>query len=78
MKLYLEPPPFIFLIGYINVNQGVFCLIISYLRIKSYNVLNHNNCSTDWRFPFKVSLNKTFLPSLVPFDPEIFDKRFDM
>jgi hypothetical protein len=25
------------LIGYINVNKGVFCLIISYLRIKSYN-----------------------------------------
>jgi hypothetical protein len=42
---------FIFLIGYINVNKGVFCLIISYLRIKSYNVLNYNNCSTDWSFP---------------------------
>ena len=28
-----------------------FCLIISYLRIKSYNVLNYNNCSTDWSFP---------------------------
>ena len=41
---------FIFLIGYINVNKGVFCLIISYLRIKSYNVLNYNNCSTDWSF----------------------------
>ena len=41
----------IFLIGYINVNKGVFCLIISYLRIKSYNVLNYNNCSTDWSFP---------------------------
>ena len=41
---------FIFLIGYINVNKGVFCLIISYLRIKSYNVLNNNNCSTDWSF----------------------------
>ena len=42
---------FIFLIGYFNVNKGVFCLIISYLRIKSYNVLNYNNCSTDWSFP---------------------------
>ena len=42
---------FIFLIGYINVNKGVFCLIISYLRIKSYNVLNYNICSTDWSFP---------------------------
>jgi len=41
----------IFLIGYINVNKGVFCLIIIYLRIKSYNVLNYNNCSTDWSFP---------------------------
>jgi hypothetical protein len=28
-----------------------FYLIISYLRIKSYNVLNYNNCSTDWSFP---------------------------
>ena len=27
------------------------CLIISYLQIKSYNVLNYNNCSTDWPFP---------------------------
>ena len=26
------------------------CLIISYLQIKSYNVLNYNNCSTDCRF----------------------------
>jgi hypothetical protein len=42
---------FIFLIGYIKVNKGVFYLIISYLRIKSYNVLNYNNCSTDWSFP---------------------------
>ena len=46
---------FIFLIGYryINVNKGVFCLIINYLRIKSYNVLNYryNNCSTEWSFP---------------------------
>ena len=39
------------IIGYINVNKGVFCLIISYLRIKIYNVLNYNNCSTDWSFP---------------------------
>ena len=44
---------FIFLIGHINVNKGVFCLIISYLQIKSYNVLNYNNCSTDWPFPYK-------------------------
>ena len=36
---------------HINVNKGVFYLIISYLRIKSYNVLNYNNCSTDWSFP---------------------------
>jgi hypothetical protein len=28
-----------------------FCLIISYLQIKSYNVLNYNNCSADWPFP---------------------------
>ena len=46
---------FIFLIGYINVNKGVFCLIISYLR-KSYNVLNYNNCSTDWSFPSMATL----------------------
>ena len=44
---------FIFSIGYINVNKGVFCLIISYLRIKSYNVLNYNNCSTDWSFSLR-------------------------
>ena len=31
--------------------KGVFCLIISYLQIKSYNILNYNNCSTDWPFP---------------------------
>ena len=49
---------FIFLIGYINVNKGVFCLIISYLRIKSYNVLNYNNCSTDWSFPLKSNENE--------------------
>ena len=30
--------------------KGVFYLIISYLRIKIYNVLNYNNCSTDWIF----------------------------
>ena len=43
---------FIFLIGYIYVNiKGVFCLKICYLRIKSYNVLNYNNCSNDWSFP---------------------------
>jgi hypothetical protein len=46
---------FIFLIGYINVNNGVFCLIISYLRIKSYNVLNYNNYSTDWSFPLQFA-----------------------
>jgi hypothetical protein len=44
---------FIFLIGHINVNKGLFCLIISYLQIKSYNVLNYNNSSTDWPFPLK-------------------------
>ena len=36
---------FIFLIRHNNVNKGGFCLIISYLQIKSYNVLNYNNCS---------------------------------
>jgi hypothetical protein len=37
---------FVFLIGYINVNKGVFCLIISYLQIKSYNVsIECVNCS---------------------------------
>ena len=35
-----------------------FCLIISYLRIKSYNVLNYNNYSTDWSFPLKVKLKR--------------------
>ena len=44
---------FIFLIRHNNVNKGVFCLIISYLQIKSYNVLNYNNCSTDWSFPLR-------------------------
>ena len=33
-----------------NDNKGVFCLLISYLRIKSYNVLNY---STDWDFPLR-------------------------
>jgi hypothetical protein len=33
------------------------CLIISYLQIKSYNVLNYNNCSTDWMaFSFKSTI----------------------
>ena len=45
---------FIFLIGHINVNKGVFCLIVSYLQIKSYNVLNYINCSTDWPFPLRA------------------------
>ena len=40
-------------INFYNVNKGVFCLIISYLQIKSYNVLNYNNCSTDWSFPLR-------------------------
>jgi cytosine/uracil/thiamine/allantoin permease len=26
---------------------------LSLLQIKSYNVLNYNNCSTDWSFPLK-------------------------
>ena len=47
---------FIFLIGYINVNKGGFCLIISYLRIKSRNVLNYNNSSIDWNFPLMKTL----------------------
>ena len=42
-------------IGHINVNKGVFCLIISYLQIKSYNALNYNNCSTDWPFPLMTA-----------------------
>ena len=55
---------FIFLIVHINVNTGVFCLIISYKRIKSYNELNYNTCSTDWSFALseillKVALNTT-------------------
>jgi hypothetical protein len=46
---------FLFLIGYININNGILSLIISYLRIKSYNVLNYNHCSTDWSFPLMWS-----------------------
>ena len=46
---------FIFLIGHINVNKGVFCLIISYLQIQSCNVLNYNNFSTDWPFPLMTA-----------------------
>jgi hypothetical protein len=49
---------FLFLIGYINVNKCVFCLIISYLWIKSYNILNYNNCLTDWPFPLNKGNNK--------------------
>ena len=53
---------FIFLIGHINVNKGVFCLIISYLQIKIYNVLNYNNFSTDWPFPLiYVRLRLSFI-----------------
>jgi hypothetical protein len=45
----------------INVNKGVFCLIISYLQIKSYNVLNYNNCSTGWPFHLrKIILKQCF------------------
>jgi hypothetical protein len=58
----------------INVNKGVFCLIISYLQIKSYNVLNYNNCSTDWPFPLIylhfISMrwrHSITLPNIVPF-----------
>jgi hypothetical protein len=39
---------------FINVIKGVFGIIISYLRIKSYNVLHFKNCSTDWSFPLSV------------------------
>jgi hypothetical protein len=39
---------------FINVNKGVFGLIISCLPIKSYNVFNFNNFSTDWSFPLYV------------------------
>ena len=52
---------FIFLIGHINVNKDVLCLIISYLQIKSYNVLNYNNCSTDWPFPLIDLKNGKFV-----------------
>jgi hypothetical protein len=52
---------FIFLIGYINVYKSVFCLTISYLQIKSYNVLNYNNCSTDWSLPLRCILYFAFL-----------------
>ena len=66
---------FIFLIGYINVNKGVFCLIISYLRIKSYNVLNYNNCSIDWSFPLiKRSAEKQIVITNL-FPPEIWSER---
>ena len=63
-KLWRKFQIFIFLIVHINVNTGVFCLIISYLRIKSYKVLNYNNCSTDCSFALseillKVALNTT-------------------
>ena len=61
---------FIFLIGYINVNKGVFCLIISYLRIKGYNVLNYNNCSTDWSFPLncRIFIKILFFDVFLHFD----------
>ena len=42
--------------GYINVNKGVFYLIICFLRIKIYNVLNYNNCSTDWSFSLRFQI----------------------
>ena len=45
---------------YINVNKGVFYLIISYLQIKSYNVLNSNNYSTDWSFPLRKNTSFHF------------------
>ena len=57
---------FIFLIGHINVNKGVFCLINSCLQIKSYNVLNYNNCSTDWPFPLRCNYGRTdFIPEMI-------------
>ena len=52
---------FIFLIGHINVNKGVFWLIISYLQIKSYNVLNYSNCSTDWPFPLSLTFPRPYI-----------------
>ena len=60
---------FIFLIGHINVNKGVLCLIISYLQIsylQSYNVLNYNKCSTDWHFPLDKE-NSLFLTICIYF-----------
>jgi hypothetical protein len=27
-------------------------------HLKSYNVLNYNNCSTDWSFPLKSNENE--------------------
>jgi hypothetical protein len=60
---------FIFLIGHINVINGVFCLIISYLRIKSYNVLNYNNYSTSqYRVPrcsLEIFSKSLFFPSTI-------------
>ena len=41
---------------FINVNKGVFGIIISYLRIKSCNALNFNNCSTNLSFPLNVGV----------------------
>ena len=74
LTLRQEIPNIIFLIGYINVNKGVFCLIISYLRIKSYNVLNYNNCSTDWSFPLiKRSAEKQIVITNL-FPPEIWSE----
>jgi hypothetical protein len=67
---------FIFLIGYINVNKGVFCLIISYLRIKSYNVLNYNNCSTDWSFPLRHVFLPHALVTLADFGYSVYDLWF--
>jgi hypothetical protein len=50
--------PNIHIFGHINVNKGVFCLMISYLQIQSYNVLNYNNCSTDWPFPLMFDFSQ--------------------
>jgi hypothetical protein len=38
-----------------------FVLTISYLQIKSYNVLNYNNCSTDWSLTLRCILYFAFL-----------------
>ena len=65
-KLWRKFQIFIFLIVHINVNTGVFCLIISYLRIKSYNILNYNNCSTDWSFALSEILLKVALDTTKP------------